>query len=104
MAQKGCLENDSFSFYTLGCFYEQDVEGDDYSKAWDCYRQRVQRFGNDASPMANLYLNYGYLPQDFSLEELKQMLEVDIKLQRIESVECLLKIFLKEHGRDTVIT
>lgn len=104
MAQKGCLENDSLSLFTLGYFYEQDAEDNDYLKAWNCYLQRVQRFGTDASSLANLYLNYNYLPQDFSLEKLKQLLETDVKLQRVESIECLIKIILKEHKRDTTLS
>lgn len=103
MAQKGCLENDSFSYHLLGYFYEQDAKDDNYSKAWDCYRQRVQRFGNDASPMANLYINYGYLPDNYSIEELKQLLNVDAKLHRIGSIVCLLKIMLKEQGKEPSI-
>lgn len=103
MAQRGCLESSSLSFSFLGYFYEQDAKDNDYSKAWDCYYQRVLRFGLDAIPLANLYINYSYLPKEYSLEELKQLLIIDAKLQRYESIECLLRIILIEQGKKPVL-
>ena len=101
IAKKGCLENDSYSYFFLGYFYEQD---EDYQKAWDCYHQRVLKYGSDASPMANLYIHKDYLPEDYALYQLKQLLVIDAKLQRYNSIICLLQIILKEHGKNLDVT
>ena len=103
-AEKGCFENDSLSLGMLGYFYENDPENPDYSKAWKCYEERNQRFGINASNMANLYLTYDYLPDDYSLKELKRILEIDIKLQQGESATALIQVILKEKGRNTDIS
>ena len=98
LANKGYWENDSNSFYVLGEIYEKD---DDIAKAWDYYYQSVLRFGTGAEKLGRFYSNYDYLPDGFELSDLKHVLEVSARMPNLESIKCLLKILLREKGKDT---
>ena len=98
LAEKGCLENDSFSHYVLGWFYEED---ENYEKAWGYYYKQVVKFGVGAQNLGRLYLEKKYLPNNFSLENLKIELR---RSQDVDSVKCLLRIILMDNEKQEVLS
>lgn len=99
LAKKGCSENDHFSYHILGNFYEIDNK---YDKAWEYYYNRVIKFGVGAEALGYLYLELGYKPKDYSIDNLKIELRKDNS--NINSIKHLLRIILKENNRQDVLS
>lgn len=93
MAKRGKRENDSSSLFMLGYFYEYD---ENYAEAWKNYQLQMDKFGIGAENLGDLYLNYHYLPDNVSIDELKKKLEVSVRNLSVEAIKCLLKIMVYE--------
>lgn len=100
MAKKGEEEKDGFAYYMLGCIYK---EREDYAMAWKYYMQRNNMFGVGAEELAGLYLEHGYIPEDYTVEQLKKILDISVKLQNTKSIVSLIKIILKENNKPEVL-
>ncbi len=98
LAENGFIENESFSYFVLGWFYEDD---ENYQKAWECYYKQIVKFGIGADNLGRLYLEKGYIPDNFSVENLKIELR---KSQDVEAIKYLLRILIKENTQQDTLT
>ena len=92
LARRGCAEGDSFSYYALGYLLENDEK---YDEAWKYYEQRMQKFSIGAVDIAGLYINHGYLPESYNLDNLVVELQKEARLPNAEAIKMLFKLLLE---------
>lgn len=100
LARRGFFENDSKSFKVLGLICEDKGEID---RAWDYIHQSALKFGTGLDGLARLYFDKNYLPNNYSLSDLKRDVKLSAKLQNLDSIKYLLKLMLQEHEKDDAI-
>ncbi len=97
-ATRGKRERDSLSTLLLGRYAEEEK---DFATAWENYETCYDNYGINAEYMANLYLDYDYLPDSTALTRLKKALATCAVNQSIDAINALLCIIVKEKtGKD----
>lgn len=90
-AHNGVMHNDSGSLQALGWFYEHEDE--QYDEAWKYYLKYYTDYGCGAENLARLYIDHGYRPEDYKIENLITALEVCAKNANEECIKYLINIY-----------